>query len=703
MNDDLKVKNIMNATTKMQRSVPGALLVFACLVPIVAIASETASPANDAMLPDKGSLKLPLREVNNKIDIRRLSSGTANADVVIPELSVQEQIAKRKFTLQGLAIGDANNIDQAKVSEVMAPWLNRELSFAEFQEASQALADHLRVNGHPNAEIKISQMQFNKGQVAIAIAGLTPAILPVEPKLAVRDIKVQGVTAVSESVLKKALQPYLGRDLSVKELGEATEAVAISLRNEGYALAQAYLPPQKIDDGIVTIAVQEGIVDGSAGKGGIAVSSKDPLVKPEVIESFVAQGVVAEKPLNVNKLERALRVANELPGVESLTTSLAPGNLPGSTQVLAEVKSGKPIVGSLSADNFGNPYMGEGRINAGVVVNSPAGYGEQYFVNLSKAVGMESYKLGGQAPVGTSGLKLGASYSNMSVDVGGNAQLLALGINSGSEVASVFASYPLERSASQNTNLTASLDNKHYKNNSQLTGVSASSLNNDRVINAINLGASGDVFATWGGKLGWGVNLAVAHNDLSGNQFYRDNFDKPGADTQGNFNKLNANVNHIVPIAPDWYLYTSLSSQWADKNLDSAEKFQLGGPFGVRAYPVGEGLGDHGWLANVEVRHNVGETKLGNVEVFGFADTGGVTQFVDLYASALNHKQNQNLNTYELSGAGVGVGVTYKDMGNLRVMVAEKLGSNPNPTINNTDSDGRTDSTRVWVVGTVVF
>jgi hypothetical protein len=47
--------------------------------------------------------------------------------------------------------------------------------------------------------------------------------------------------------------------------------------------------------------------------------------------------------------------------------------------------------------------------------------------------------------------------------------------------------------------------------------------------------------------------------------------------------------------------------------------------------------------------------------------------------------------------------VTYKDTGNLRVMVAEKVGSNPNPSISNTDADGRKDNTRVWVVGTIVF
>lgn len=690
-------------TKKLPQSM-GSIALVATLLPVSVSAQEVnTSAATDNLSPDRGSLRMPARDFSSsKMVIKPRSESAKSADPLfsVPEV-VLEEVTKRKFSLQGLSIGQADNLDAAKMNEVMTPWLNRELTFAEFQEASQALAEHLRANGHPNAQVKISQMQFKEGQVAIAIAGLTPPVVPTEPRIAVKSIEVEGVTAVSQATIDKAIAGYVGKDLTVKELGEVTESVAAALRNEGFALAQAYLPPQKVDQGKITIAVQEGVVDGSAGKGGVTVTGAGSLVKNEVVEGYLATGVVANKPLNVNQLERGLRIVNDMPGVQNVTTNLAPGSVPGTTQVLAEVKEGKPVTASLSADNFGSPYIGEGRVHASVNVNSPSGHGEQYFVNLSKSSSMSSFKLGGHAPVGYSGLRMGASYSSMEVDVVGTAQLEALGINSDSRVASVFASYPWERSANRNTFLTASLDNKTYKNNSK-SGAIGSAIDNERVINALNMGASGDLFASWGGKVGWGVNLALANNDLSANKYYRDSVDKPAANTQGNFTKLNANLNQILPLSNDWYLYTSLSAQWADKNLDSAEKFQLGGPFGVRAYPVGEGLGDHGWLATAEVRHNVGETQLGNVELFGFADTGGVTQFVSSYSTAFVGKAN-NKNSYNLTGVGVGVGVTYKDTGNLRLMVAEKVGTNPNPTVNNTDADGKNDSTRIWVVGTIVF
>lgn len=52
-----------------------------------------------------------------------------------------------------------------------------------------------------------------------------------------------------------------------------------------------------------------------------------------------------------------------------------------------------------------------------------------------------------------------------------------------------------------------------------------------------------------------------------------------------------------------WSLYANLEAQSADKNLDSSEKFFLGGAQGVRAYPLGEAAGDEGAMATLELRY----------------------------------------------------------------------------------------------------
>jgi len=57
-----------------------------------------------------------------------------------------------------------------------------------------------------------------------------------------------------------------------------------------------------------------------------------------------------------------------------------------------------------------------------------------------------------------------------------------------------------------------------------------------------------------------------------------------------------------VPLEDDAALALSLSGQYANEPLVSTEQFPLGGRYSVRGYLEGEGFGDHGWDAQVELR-----------------------------------------------------------------------------------------------------
>ena len=48
--------------------------------------------------------------------------------------------------------------------------------------------------------------------------------------------------------------------------------------------------------------------------------------------------------------------------------------------------------------------------------------------------------------------------------------------------------------------------------------------------------------------------------------------------------------------------YVSFSGQWAYRNLDTTEQFGVGGPGRVRAFAPGEGTGDIGQVATLELR-----------------------------------------------------------------------------------------------------
>ena len=56
-----------------------------------------------------------------------------------------------------------------------------------------------------------------------------------------------------------------------------------------------------------------------------------------------------------------------------------------------------------------------------------------------------------------------------------------------------------------------------------------------------------------------------------------------------------------------------------------------------------------------------------------------------------------------LKGYGVGASLMKTDVASLKAVIAKKSGSNPNPTVNDTDSDGTDKSARIWIMGTVSF
>lgn len=119
--------------------------------------------------------------------------------------------------------------------------------------------------------------------------------------------------------------------------------------------------------------------------------------------------------------------------------------------------------------------------------------------------------------------------------------------------------------------------------------------------------------------------------------------DEISAKTNGIYKKMFITGNRLQRISDNDSLWLALSAQWASKNLDSSEKFVLGGASGVRAYPQGEGIGDQGYLASIEYRHNFSEA----LQAALFYDTGSVSINREVFDSAASNKRT-------LSGMGLG-------------------------------------------------
>jgi hemolysin activation/secretion protein len=136
--------------------------------------------------------------------------------------------------------------------------------------------------------------------------------------------------------------------------------------------------------------------------------------------------------------------------------------------------------------------------------------------------------------------------------------------------------------------------------------------------------------------------------------------DAATARTNGSFNKLAFTAARLQNVTDRLSLYAGIYGQFASKNLDISEKMGLGGPYAVRAYPVGEAYGDEGYVANLEARYllsNFSGKLPGQMHLIGFVDGGSVTINRNPWTNANNHRN--------LSAAGVGL--TWADYNNFTV------------------------------------
>ena len=507
-------------------------------------------------------------------------------------------------------------------------------------------------------------------------------------KVKVASFKISGNTVFDEAILKALLSDLVGKELDLADLYQAAGTISQYYRQRGYPVASAYLPAQEIASGDLEIAV----VEGRLGTIKFARIGETRLAEWRAQE-LVAGAHFLGAPIRAQNIERGLMLLNDLPGVEVKST-LVPGATPGTSELMVELTEGALITGSVDADNYGNKYTGAVRAGTTVNINNPSGSGDQIIVRgMTGGAGMRYDRLAYNLPVGNLGTKLGLAYASTNYKLGGDFALL--NASGGSTGASIFAVHPFIRSLNTNVYVTTTYDHK------RLTDLLSNSNVADKSIKVFSIGLSGDIRNAVGGG-----GLSTAGLTLSRGELNLGNFpgnDPETARTDGSYSKLSYNFSLLQRIDDSWSFYAGFSGQIAKKNLDSAEKFVLGG-MGVRAYPQGEAAGDSGRLINVEVRRNLPGFEFGNFQLVGFIDIGLVTLHSDPWSGWQPVGRPNFPDSYSISGAGIGLNLYKAADFSLRSSLAWP-GNNPSADALGRDSDGTESKTsvRFWLQVTKYF
>ncbi|TNF36541.1 MAG: ShlB/FhaC/HecB family hemolysin secretion/activation protein [Gammaproteobacteria bacterium] len=416
-------------------------------------------------------------------------------------------------------------------------------------------------------------------------------------------VRFEGNTVIPSAELDALLAPMIGRDVALADLQSMASAIAAYYSAKGYLLVQAVLPPQKVSDGLVTFRVIEGFVDR------VQVLESSAIVGDEQALAYFT-AVQNQAPLSRESLERPLLLLNRLEGI-SAQASLGPGEAPGSSTVGVVLGGEQRRTGQFYADNFGSASTGEARVGMEWSYPGLAGRADWLRVSLltSEGSGIESGGLGYSLPLGTDGLSLDVDIEHMTYSLGGPfASLDAYGeANDGS----IRLSYPLELTAHGSTEVWSSYRYRELRDVLDAVGDT-----NRRNIHRMDLGVTRSGFDALGGWNYAMFSYAAGELDLetasakAGDVYGQEGF----------FSKANLLLTRQQRLTGSLGLNLFLQGQYAWQNLDSGEKFSLGGPYSVRAYPVSELSGDHGWLAQWAVQWYANE----QVTLSLFSDRGWV-------------------------------------------------------------------------------
>jgi hemolysin activation/secretion protein len=512
-------------------------------------------------------------------------------------------------------------------------------------------------------------LQKSIPEIRVQKHGAPASSAPSGIKVLVKSLHVTGETKFSEAELIAVAGFQPGSEMDLAGLRLMASRISDYYNARGYLVAQAYLPAQAINEGAVTVAV----IEGQYGK--ITLNNQSKLsdnVANNVLEGLDSGDIVATAPL-----ERRLLLLSDLPGVEVRST-LTPGSSVGTSDLIVDLSPGPSVTGSVEADNAGNYYTGTYRVGGSVNFNEVFGQGDVASLRAltSTTGGLVYGRASYQAQVDK--LTVGVAYAALWYKLGKTFEPLDAHGTAG--IASVYASYPVIRSYDNNLFVLADYDEKTFQDR---TGVPFSV--SDRESHVGIIGLNGNHHDTFGGG-GWdSFSLSGAFGDLDIQTPAVRVADAATARSNGSFGKVMFQADRLQNVIGPLSLYADFRGQVATKNLDISEKMELGGAYGVRAYPEGEAYADEGYILTLEARlllPPVLEDMPGQMQLIGFFDTGSATLNKNPWFIGPNSRT--------LSAAGVGL--TWTDNNDFRFSAfwAHKLG-------NEVATSAPDASDRVWL------
>jgi hemolysin activation/secretion protein len=532
-----------------------------------------------------------------------------------------------------------------------------------------------RLRKPPGKETPIADMPSSRSQAAAKAS---------DAAIWVTGFHVQGVTLFSEAEVAEVLRPFVDRSLKTADIHAAADTLKRHYRNAGYFAAKVFIPPQTLSN-VVELEVYEGFLEAD----GLELLNKSTRMRDEAYQAILEENIDLSQPMHRDEFERALLLAADLPGGHT-SAVLYPGREVGTARLRAVVSDAPFFAGNLDIDNYGSKSLGQTRLGTTLYLNSPGGVGDQVVTRLVTSGQASNYAyLTYLRPVSGAGTRLGASldYFRYATD-----ELQGVGEADGyASDARLYATYPITRARFHNLNLRADVSRLRLADRNDLK------INAERRIDTAVFAIFGDETNHWlpGGLSVYDAILTLGNVEITGNALYQTS-DSVYAQTEGAFARVNFSAQRLQSLAGPYSLFAKMSGQWASDNLDSSQKFYLGGGTSVSGYPLGEVGGDMGLEVNLELRREFVPPWGGYLHGSLFYQQGWAKQHKSPWTGWQGNYIGLD-NTVSLRTLGLGATQSWASTWVLRGLIGWQVGSNPleDPRTGE-DSDGDSDDFRAW-------
>lgn len=447
-------------------------------------------------------------------------------------------------------------------------------------------------------------------------------------KVFINNIKFLNNTVFTRSDILAVIGGMPSRSFSLTELFKLADKISRHYRDQGYFLARAIIPNQKIENNTVSIVILEG-------QYGKIYSEGDAAYGPQVmayLNDLKTDAVIRSDPLI-----RKIGIISQLPGFETEYT-LSPGAKIGQSDLRVRIKPTPHAFGTLNLANDGSRFFGKNRGRVDITLIPEVIFGDQ--INMTFMKTSETFYLGriGYArPIGYGGGRVKAEISRSTYDLSDQFD-------------------PLE---GHSTGYLAEFSYPFLIGNKKETDGFVR-VQKDEIVEML-AGAKFEKRANE--KLEFGISFERKQSQLTATRRFGEitvaatnvSSDRAGA-VRGRAVILSGNIEQHQRIARSAVLKSRLVFQAASsQNLNSLEGFSLGGAYGIRAYPVGEASGSNGFLGQFELHEPLTSVSA----AYLFLDFGQVAE-------------NAGENTRRLAGAGLGVQFSNKRL-SLDLSLSQRL------------------------------